>query len=234
MNYHALPVAQPVQRYTIDYETVGRQSDPWPAMDELISRVSDPRWSRERACWGCNNWKPVDVYAHLPFRPGVGRAAVDTCTSCHYAKLDQVSIDPDMAEDTLLAMAALREGWHAVKASLSGKAYKPKGKRPRTLTLENTSMDEGYKGKRWERPVERQPAFSYKPNNPSERIDCPWCGEKNGAQVERYTRIRPKEADVRFVAIACLVGTCGKRIAQPEVQPWPTYKQGEQPIAPPK
>lgn len=233
-NYQPLPLAQPVQRYTIDYETVGRSAvDPWPAIDELVARVSDPRWSRARACFGCMNWKTADGLTNLPFRPGAGSRAVESCSSCHYAKLDQVVLDPEMAEDTLLAMAALREGWHAVKASLSGKKRKPKANRPRTLTLE-TTMQEGYKGKRHERPMDRQPAFTHKPNNPNERIDCPWCEAKNGAQVERYTRIKPKEPDVRFVAITCLVGTCGRHIAQPEVEDWPVYKKGETPAEPPK
>lgn len=240
MIHHPLPLHQPaVQRYTIDYETVGRLQDPWPAVDELVSRVSDPRWSRTRACWGCHNWKPVDGYAHLPFRPGVGRAAVETCSSCHYAKLDEVTIAPELATDTLDAMGALREGWWSMKAALSGKKTISKGKRPRTLTLDST-MDEGYKGKRYERPVERNPAFTYKPNNPDERVDCPSCHEKNGARVERYTRIgkpakagQPATPDVRFVAIACQVGTCGKRLVQPEVQPdvepWPVFRKGEEP-----
>lgn len=216
-NYTPLPVAQPAitARYAIDYETIGRmKGNIWPAVDELVTRVNDPSWSRSRACWGCHNWTAVDGLAHLPFRPGAGSGAVQTCSSCHYAKLDEVAIDADLAIDTLDAMKAFREGWRAI---LSPK--KPKLRLARTLCYH-----QGFTGKRTDRPDE-QPAFTYrgKPNDVNERTDCPWCGQKDGARVERYTRIKPKEDPVRFVAIACMVGTCGRHIAQPEVEPWPVY-----------
>lgn len=236
-NYQALTVAQPAitQRYTIDYETVGRVQDPWPVVDELISRVTDPRWSRARACWGCNNWTAVDGLAHLPFRPGAGSSAIQSCTSCHYAKLDEVSINPDVATDTLDAMKALRESW---RAALSPR--RPKMNRPRTLTLGSVQHQQGFTGKRSDRMKgthDTVSSFRHKPNDINERIDCPWCGAKDGARVERYTRIQParpgageeRKTDQRFVAIHCLLTPCGRRIVQPEPDPFPVYKPEEEP-----
>lgn len=240
-SYQPLPiVSQPASvkqvsaRYTVDHETVGRmKGDFWEVATDLIRLANDPRWSRERACWGCNNWKAVDGLAHLPFRPGAGSAAVESCTNCHYAKLDAVGIDPDMAEQTLDAMNALRDIWRGVQG-----IKKTKAKRyTRVLAYDSVASQQGYTGKRSERPPEVS-SFRSPPNDPTERIDCPWCHEKNGARVERYTRIKPhkpgeeKQPDVRFIAIHCLLTPCGKRIVQPEAEPMPftTYRKGEEPI----
>jgi len=218
-NYHALPLKPPpISRYVMDYETVGRMEDPIETVIFLTDLAAKPEWSREPACWSCENWKQTDGLGKLPHRRGNGTQCVESCSGCVLSHLDQVRFSPTTATKTLAAMEGLRNGWKLLESLMAGKVKKSKDKPfRRVLRWDSVAKEEGYTGKRSDRFDARFSASSFqqKANDPHERIDCPWCHEKNGARVERYTQIK-KDESIRFIAIHCLLTPCGRRIVRPE------------------
>lgn len=247
-HYMPLPVApaKPPQivRFVWDYERLADHPKALEILEnwaELIARK--PNWSRERACWGCEHWQSKDGLSNLPFRPGAGPTAVETCTHCHYAMLDEVDNPgiPGMNKEqilaTLEAMQTLRTTWQTtLMPKRKGRQSKRYVRAVRYDTVEEEQQ--GYAGLR----TQREPgtsAFRPRVRDTREVADCGNCGKV--VTLQRYWSTGPgpatqsarqmiegqEGAPLRFIAYYCL--SCGHKHKAPEGEQWPTYPKGGTP-----
>jgi hypothetical protein len=182
-------------KWTIDVETVSRQPNALDIVVHLSDCIRNRRWNLSRACHSCENWDPKHGLSNLPHRPGRGTAAVEGCSGCWYSMLDPVaSTEPDV--DTAVK---LRLAWIETLCT-----KKPR-RRPltRLLRLESVADQQGFAGKRSERP-ESSSSFFRKHRPPTQ--PCPKC--QSLAPVEYWWRVgRAGSENVQMVTIRCKCGT---------------------------
>lgn len=122
-----------VQIYALDIESIARQSlnSQLNTVLLLVDEVANPRFDRDRLCYGCDSWKSEGKRQALPRRPGAWCAA-NNCVGCAYGQLDQVRHRTPMeqaelaAEDQAEEEADLDQGADATLAADAKRDYKRK------------------------------------------------------------------------------------------------------------
>ena len=177
-------------RYLIDAETVARHADPLAVVECLTDRITDPKWSRQRACYGCHNWDTRWGLGNLPFRPGAGATAIESCSRCWYAMLDQAESESPTAEQH--ASTELRHHW----LTLMGAKRLP-SKRKSSRQSRSWIPEEGKAGKRDQKAssfARRKPAPATHP--------CPGCRVEY--PVERFWLLGKLEQEaVQMLQVRC-------------------------------
>jgi hypothetical protein len=189
--------------FKLDYEAVRTTSDPLQTIENIIALDLPADWERRKACWGCENWKPIEedgkqLIRSLPRRPGAPNAS-ESCFGCYFAMFDDVR--PPRPEQDQDAPRPRRRNVMV----LDGRQirFDAKGK------LRCEWVSGGYRGKRDADRAGRRPelaSFTPRPRLP-ERVRCK-CGST--AQVQRYWCTTGPEA-VPMVVVACEAKkTCGR------------------------